>query len=76
MCLLGLISNQLSRVELRGGYHEYKEVRSCWDVVYLYRLLWSATILNVVALFLGIITAAVLGGFKDMVRSKCTAEIS
>ncbi|XP_066504693.1 transmembrane protein 255A isoform X3 [Hoplias malabaricus] len=56
-----------NRVELRGGYHEYTEVQSCQDVVHLYHLLWSATILNVIALFLGIITAAVLGGFKDMV---------
>lgn len=56
-----------SNVELRGGYHEYTEVQSCQDVVYLYHLLWSATILNIIALFLGIITAAVLGGFKDMV---------
>jgi hypothetical protein len=52
-----------------GGYHEYTEVRSCQDVVHLYHLLWSATILNIIALFLGIITAAVLGGFKDMTPS-------
>ncbi|XP_026081259.1 transmembrane protein 255A-like isoform X1 [Carassius auratus] len=58
-----------NRVELRGGYHEYTEVRSCQDVVHLYHLLWSATVLNIVALFLGIITAAVLGGFKDMMPS-------
>uniref|UniRef100_A0A3Q0S3C7 Transmembrane protein 255A n=1 Tax=Amphilophus citrinellus TaxID=61819 RepID=A0A3Q0S3C7_AMPCI len=57
-----------NRVELIGGYHEYTDVKSCQDVVHLYHLLWSATILNIVALFLGIITAAVLGGFKDMVR--------
>ncbi len=56
-----------SRVEVIGGYHEYTDVNSCQDVVHLYHLLWSATILNIVALFLGIITAAVLGGFKDMV---------
>lgn len=55
-----------SRVEVIGGYHEYTDVKSCQDVVHLYHLLWSATILNIVALFLGIITAAVLGGFKDM----------
>ncbi|KAG5851872.1 transmembrane protein 255A isoform X1 [Anguilla rostrata] len=55
-----------NRVELMGGYHEYTEVGSCQDVVHLYHLLWSATILNIVALFLGIVTAAVLGGFKDM----------
>ncbi|TNM98863.1 hypothetical protein fugu_013427 [Takifugu bimaculatus] len=56
-----------NRVEVIGGYHEYTDVKSCKDVVHLYHLLWSATILNIVALFLGIITAAVLGGFKDMV---------
>ncbi|XP_069026841.1 transmembrane protein 255A isoform X2 [Embiotoca jacksoni] len=58
-----------NRVEVIGGYHEYTDVRSCQDVVHLYHLLWSATILNIVALFLGIITAAVLGGFKDMIPS-------
>ncbi|XP_010894577.1 transmembrane protein 255A isoform X2 [Esox lucius] len=56
----------LNRIELMGGYHEYTEVGSCEDVVHLYHLLWSVTILNIIALFLGIITAAVLGGFKDM----------
>ncbi|XP_072292196.1 transmembrane protein 255A isoform X3 [Eucyclogobius newberryi] len=55
-----------NRVEVHGGYHEYTDVKSCQDVVHLYHLLWSATILNIVALFLGIITAAVLGGFKDL----------
>lgn len=63
-----------SRVEVFGGYHEYTDVKSCQDVVHLHHLLWSATILNIVALFLGIITAAVLGSFKDMVgRPKETA---
>ncbi|CAB1325587.1 unnamed protein product [Coregonus sp. 'balchen'] len=47
-----------NRVELMGGYHEYTEVGSCEDVVHLYHLLWSVTILNIIALFLGIITAA------------------
>ncbi|KAK3535730.1 hypothetical protein QTP70_020975 [Hemibagrus guttatus] len=55
-----------NHVDPRGGYHEYTDVHSCQDVVYLYHLLWSATILNVIAFFLGIITAAVLGTFKDM----------
>uniref|UniRef100_A0A673VVX6 Transmembrane protein 255A n=1 Tax=Salmo trutta TaxID=8032 RepID=A0A673VVX6_SALTR len=55
-----------NRVELMGGYHEYTEVGSCEDVVHLYHLLWSVIILNIAALFLGIITAAVLGGFKDL----------
>lgn len=57
-----------SRVEITGGYYEYIDVSSCQDIIHLYHLLWSATILNIVGLFLGIITAAVLGGFKDMVR--------
>lgn len=65
-----------NRVEVIGGYHEYTEVKSCKDVVYLYHLLWSATILNIVALFLGIITAAVLGGFKDMTPSTTTESAS
>ncbi len=73
LAVIHFCPRHLSRVELRGGYHEYTEVRSCQDVVHLYHLLWSATILNTVALFLGIITAAVLGGFKDMVRLKCCA---
>ncbi|XP_026773641.3 transmembrane protein 255A isoform X3 [Pangasianodon hypophthalmus] len=58
-----------NNVDPRGGYHEYTEVQSCQDVVYLYHLLWSATILNIIAFFLGIITAAVLGTFKDMMPS-------
>ncbi|XP_008274153.1 transmembrane protein 255A isoform X3 [Stegastes partitus] len=65
-----------NRVEVIGGYHEYTDVRSCQDVVHLYHLLWSATILNIVALFLGIITAAVLGGFKDMTPSAASESTS
>ncbi|XP_010793262.1 transmembrane protein 255A isoform X1 [Notothenia coriiceps] len=65
-----------SRVELIGGYHEYTDVKSCQDVVHLYHLLWSATILNIVALFLGIITAAVLGGFKDMTPAPASESTS
>ncbi|XP_040904906.1 transmembrane protein 255A isoform X3 [Toxotes jaculatrix] len=65
-----------NRVEVIGGYHEYTDVKSCQDVVHLYHLLWSATILNIVALFLGIITAAVLGGFKDMTPSPASESSS
>ncbi|XP_044161173.1 transmembrane protein 255A isoform X2 [Bufo gargarizans] len=54
------------RAGISGLYYEYIDVASCDDVVHLYHLLWSVTILNIVGLFLGIITAAVLGGFKDM----------
>ncbi|XP_032102220.1 transmembrane protein 255B isoform X3 [Sapajus apella] len=49
------------------AYYEFVGVRSCQDVLHLYRLLWASAVLNVLGLFLGIITAAVLGAFKDMV---------
>ncbi|MCJ8747827.1 hypothetical protein PDJAM_G00157950 [Pangasius djambal] len=53
------------------GYHthyfEFMGVSSCWDVVHLHRLLWSDVVLNVLGVFLGIITAAILGAFKDLV---------
>ncbi|XP_020820872.1 transmembrane protein 255B isoform X1 [Phascolarctos cinereus] len=49
------------------SYYEFVGVSGCQDVVHLYRLLWTSTVLNVIGLFLGIITAAVLGAFKDMV---------
>ncbi|KAA8588735.1 transmembrane protein 255A isoform X4 [Etheostoma spectabile] len=65
-----------NRVEVIGGYHEYTDVKSCEDVVHLYHLLWSATVLNIVALFLGIIAAAVLGGFKDMTPSAVSESTS
>lgn len=53
--------------ESSPAYYEFVGVRSCRDVVHLYRLLWASTVLNVLGLCLGIVTAAVLGAFKDMV---------
>uniref|UniRef100_A0A8C9RE52 Transmembrane protein 255B-like n=1 Tax=Scleropages formosus TaxID=113540 RepID=A0A8C9RE52_SCLFO len=47
-------------------YYMFTHVNSCSDVVHLYRLLWSSVVLNVLGLFLGIVTAAILGAFKDM----------
>uniref|UniRef100_A0A8C5PJ07 Transmembrane protein 255B n=1 Tax=Leptobrachium leishanense TaxID=445787 RepID=A0A8C5PJ07_9ANUR len=49
-----------------SSYYEYVGVSSCQDAVHLYRLLWTSTVLNIVGLFLGIVTAAILGAFKDM----------
>ncbi|XP_006884023.1 PREDICTED: transmembrane protein 255B [Elephantulus edwardii] len=49
------------------SYYEFIGVSSCQDVIHLYRLLWASTVLNIIGLFLGIVTAAVLGAFKDMV---------
>ncbi|XP_019500311.1 PREDICTED: transmembrane protein 255B isoform X2 [Hipposideros armiger] len=48
-------------------YYEFVGVSSCRDVLHLYRLLWASTVLNVLGLLLGIVTAAVLGAFKDMI---------
>ncbi|CAJ1049561.1 transmembrane protein 255B isoform X1 [Xyrichtys novacula] len=47
-------------------YYEFTGVNGCWDVIHLHRLLWASVVLNVVGLFLGIITAAILGAYKDM----------
>ncbi|XP_046931373.1 transmembrane protein 255B [Lynx rufus] len=48
-------------------YYEFVGVSSCQDVLHLYRLLWASAVLNVLGVFLGILTAAILGAFKDMV---------
>ncbi|XP_043091996.1 transmembrane protein 255B [Puntigrus tetrazona] len=53
-------------VDYRVQYYEFTGVSSCWDVVNLYRLLWVCVTLNVLGVFLGIISAAVLGAFKDL----------
>ncbi|KTF94548.1 hypothetical protein cypCar_00047057, partial [Cyprinus carpio] len=53
-------------VDYHVQYYEFTGVRSCWDVVNLYRLLWACVTLNVLGVFLGIITAAILGAFKDL----------
>ncbi|XP_034734876.1 transmembrane protein 255B [Etheostoma cragini] len=47
-------------------YYVFTGVNSCWDVIHLYRLLWASVVLNVITLFLGIITAALLGAYKDV----------
>ncbi|KAL7405963.1 hypothetical protein ABVT39_010950 [Epinephelus coioides] len=52
--------------EYHTQYYEFTGVNSCWDVIHLHRLLWASVVLNVLALFLGIITAALLGAYKDM----------
>ncbi|XP_040896326.1 transmembrane protein 255B [Toxotes jaculatrix] len=52
--------------EYHTQYYEFTGVSSCWDVIQLYRLLWASVVFNVIGLFLGIITAAILGAYKDM----------
>lgn len=56
-------------LEYHKQYYEFTGVSSCWDVVHLHRLLWASVVLNVIGLFLGIITAAILGAYKDMVSN-------
>ncbi|DAA23707.1 TPA: family with sequence similarity 70, member B-like [Bos taurus] len=48
-------------------YHEFVGVGACRDALQLYWLLWASAVLNVLGLLLGVITAAVLGAFKDVV---------
>ncbi|XP_074470838.1 transmembrane protein 255B [Sebastes fasciatus] len=52
--------------EFHTQYYEFTGVSGCSDVIHLYRLLWASVVLNVICLFLGIITAAMLGAYKDM----------
>ncbi|KAL1021715.1 hypothetical protein UPYG_G00017090 [Umbra pygmaea] len=47
-------------------YYAFTEVTGCNDVIHLQRLLWACCVLNVLGLFLGIITAAILGAYKDL----------
>ncbi|XP_029979107.1 transmembrane protein 255B [Sphaeramia orbicularis] len=56
-------------------YYRFTGVNECWDVVHLYRLMWTSVVLNVFILFLGIITAALLGAYKDL-EQKPTPEIT
>uniref|UniRef100_H2V4I5 Transmembrane protein 255B n=1 Tax=Takifugu rubripes TaxID=31033 RepID=H2V4I5_TAKRU len=53
--------------EYHTQYYEFTGVSSCWDVIHLHRLLWASVVLNVIGLFLGIIAAAILGAYKDLV---------
>ncbi|XP_073805381.1 transmembrane protein 255B isoform X1 [Danio rerio] len=53
-------------VDYNMHYYEFTGVSSCFDVVNLYRLMWACVALNVLGVFLGIVTAAVLGAFKDL----------
>lgn len=57
----------LSSTEYHSQYFKFTGVSSCWDVIHLHRLLWASVVLNVIGLFLGIINAAILGAYKDMV---------
>ncbi|XP_073805383.1 transmembrane protein 255B isoform X2 [Danio rerio] len=63
-------------VDYNMHYYEFTGVSSCFDVVNLYRLMWACVALNVLGVFLGIVTAAVLGAFKDLHVSGFAAPAS
>lgn len=64
---VGDTSFSLGSTEHPPIYYEFVGVRSCRDALHLYRLLWASAVLNVLGALLGVLTAAVLGAFKDMV---------
>lgn len=51
-----------------NNYFEFVGVNSCQEVHLVYIMIWLMTALNVSAFLLGIITTAILGSFKNMVR--------
>uniref|UniRef100_A0A3Q1EH45 Transmembrane protein 255B n=1 Tax=Acanthochromis polyacanthus TaxID=80966 RepID=A0A3Q1EH45_9TELE len=56
--------------EHHSHYYQFNGVSSCWDVIHLHRLLWASVVLSVVGFFLGIIAAAILGAYKEMVSRR------
>ncbi|XP_043975639.1 transmembrane protein 255B [Gambusia affinis] len=53
-----------------NNYFEFVGVQSCEEVFTLYILIWTLTGVNLVALFTGILTAAVLGNIKYLRMSE------
>lgn len=52
-----------------SNYYEFVGVESCEDVFTLYVFIWVLAGLNLMAFFTGILTTAVLGSVKSVVRS-------
>lgn len=57
-------------------YHEFVGVGACRDALHLYWLLWASAVLNVLGLLLGVVTAAILGAFKDAVSAPAPAGLA
>ncbi|XP_072551304.1 transmembrane protein 255B isoform X3 [Salminus brasiliensis] len=53
-----------------NNYYEFVGVQSCEDILSLYILIWVLTLLNLLAFILAILTTAVLGSIKDLVRER------
>nr|XP_043888652.1 transmembrane protein 255B isoform X1 [Solea senegalensis]XP_043888654.1 transmembrane protein 255B isoform X1 [Solea senegalensis] len=59
-----------------SNYYEFVGIQSCEDVFTLYILIWTLTVLNLVAFFTGILITAVLGSIKDLRSSLPVSEDS
>ncbi|XP_047450124.1 transmembrane protein 255B isoform X2 [Mugil cephalus] len=59
-----------------SNYYEFVGVQSCEEVYTLYILIWTLASFNLVALFTGILTTAVLGSLKNSRSSSPVAEPS
>ncbi|KAK7898313.1 hypothetical protein WMY93_019166 [Mugilogobius chulae] len=57
-------------------YYMFIGVNSCWDVVHMYRLLWSSVVLNVAAIFLGITDAALLRAYNKLEKKSRNIPLS
>ena len=64
-----------SSIGYHTQYYEFTGVSSCWDVIHLHRLLWASVVLNVSGLVVGIITAAILGAYKDIVSPEKNKQL-
>lgn len=51
-----------------SNYYEFVGVESCEEVFTVYILIWTLASLNLVAFFTGILTTAVLGNIRELVR--------
>ncbi|XP_077397260.1 transmembrane protein 255B isoform X2 [Festucalex cinctus] len=57
-----------------NNYYEFVGVSSCDEVITVYVFIWILTGMNFVALFMGILTTAVLGSIKDLRSTKLATE--
>lgn len=53
-----------------SNYYEFVGVESCEEVFTVYILIWTLAGLNLVAFFTGILTTAVLGSIRELVRQQ------
>ncbi|XP_075871023.1 transmembrane protein 255B [Nelusetta ayraudi] len=59
-----------------SGYYEFVGVDSCQQVITLHLLVWALTFLNLVSVFGGVLSTAVLGSVKHLRTSSPAAELT